>query len=181
MKHFFITGLPRSRTGWLSVLFTYGPSICVHDVTRKHRTEGAIRSYSETHFRDFEYVGFSDSGLPWIDVNPQRDFPGAPVVIVERDPTEVVESLERVGVPLDLAQSVVADGIKRIQEFEKSNYHLYVHYDDLGLEETARMVWKWVLPDIPFNEERWKMLDGMTVDIDVKRWGAQIKDDNETE
>lgn len=32
MKHkYFITGLPRSRTAWLSVVMTYGESWCFHD------------------------------------------------------------------------------------------------------------------------------------------------------
>lgn len=59
MKRFLITGLPRSRTAWLSVAATTGMSICHHEPG-----DGELQSVEEIWGQEVSaaYVGIADAG-----------------------------------------------------------------------------------------------------------------------
>ncbi len=78
VKHFFITGLPRSRTAWLSNLMTTGSIICLHEATLNEFVD-VVASGNYTH------VGMSNTNL-----YEMGDVVGdSPLLIVERDIDEV--------------------------------------------------------------------------------------------
>lgn len=94
---FLITGLPRSRTAWLSVAATNDQSICLHEPTiHLDRWEDVFDKVWQGHWS--RYVGISDSIMGFhLSEIIERCRPR--VLIVERDIHEVEASLRRLGVP----------------------------------------------------------------------------------
>jgi hypothetical protein len=83
---FFIVGLPRSRTAWLSVYFTAQGFFCYHDGLNGCKD---IQSYRK---KMLGACGDADSGLLLIDV--EKEFPDSKIVVIERSLKEVMQSLE---------------------------------------------------------------------------------------
>lgn len=81
---FFITGLPRSRTSWLSVLFS-DDAVCAHDLL--------ARSKSLQDYKAKLGAGDSDSGLIWIYEWASKEFPSSRWLLVRRNPEQSVASL----------------------------------------------------------------------------------------
>lgn len=93
MRHFFITGLPRSRTAWWANLMSTGDSLCTHepglaaeDWLDKYRPKETARWP--------RYLGNSDGTMlaSWREV--QARFPGAPWLVLDR-PTEEAREATR--------------------------------------------------------------------------------------
>ena len=90
-KHFFITGLPRSRTTWFAALLSGKDTFCFHEESVNHFT---LESYEEAlNKEEYEVVGDSNSMLPLTDINTH--FPSSPVLIVHRDIDDVVKSANK--------------------------------------------------------------------------------------
>ena len=88
---FLITGLPRSRTAWLSVAATNDQSICWHEPTITLRRWEDV--FTEVWGRsNHRYVGISDSALGF-HLREITQLRGIRVLIVERDIAEVEASL----------------------------------------------------------------------------------------
>lgn len=133
---FFVTGLPRSRTTWFSAYLD-----CEHDllgrVTRK-----AFYKIMPT------LTGLSDSGLMFTDFQKKWD---APTLIIERDPLEVAESMERIGEPIPAA--LLSMGVAKLAEVQglrvpideiderlpEINDYLGLEYDPIRAERYKRM------------------------------------------
>lgn len=166
MKPFFITGLPRSRTAWLSVVFTIGDSFCFHEALRftRNGTE-MLAMFKQTGAK---HVGNSDSLLPFFYNDIARYFPDAPIVIIERDPKEVFESLERVfGVK---SQLIIDETLVRLESIRHDA--LIVDYSDLDNEPVLRKMWAHCLGDVPFNRQKWLSLRELNIQIDSKKYMA---------
>lgn len=95
MKHFFIVGLPRSRTAWMANWFTYGDSFCFHDglagISSKEDYAAKLQS------KNASYVGDSDSGLVFLDL--KYLYPDSPVVVIHRSIVKCQMSMKRAGIP----------------------------------------------------------------------------------
>lgn len=78
--NYFVIGLPRSRTAWLSVFLSQSGNYCHHDGLNGCRTIDAYRQKIGTH-------GDSSTGLMMFDVD--KLFPGAPIVIIEKNDIEL--------------------------------------------------------------------------------------------
>lgn len=92
MNSFFITGLPRSRTKWFSEYFTQCGAPCIHEAT-------GLCSDNDVYALIEARVGISDTGLWTLDL--ANKYPYLPLVIIQRAPSEVKESLEAIGLPWD--------------------------------------------------------------------------------
>ena len=79
MMNFCITGLPRSRTAWFAAYFTASGHLCAHEGMR------GCNSVSEYYKKMEDYEGDSNCGAVLINCKK--------TVIIERDPTEVKNSL----------------------------------------------------------------------------------------
>ncbi len=98
MKNFFITGLPRSRTAWLSVFMSQGNSFCYHEAMRGCKTKQEY--YDKLALEGYDYVGDSNSALTYTDY--QEKYPEAPLVIIHRPTVEIYESLRLLGIRIEL-------------------------------------------------------------------------------
>lgn len=89
MKTFFILGLPRSRTAWLTNLFTTENVHCFHDVI-------GLLTFPELQalFKqpNKEHVGATGT-LPFDFEGLKKQFPNAPIVIIERPLNECYASI----------------------------------------------------------------------------------------
>jgi len=93
-KHsFLVTGFPRSRTAWLANFLTYGESFCFHEaINGCYDWKTYFKKLSNVNCK---YVGNSDSGValsPLVKQMPEI----MPVVIIERDKLDVIDSLENI-------------------------------------------------------------------------------------
>jgi hypothetical protein len=161
---FFIFGFPRSRTAWLSNWFTGGGSFCWHD------EDPRVLDVSSPADR---WCGLSDSltGLNYSTVF--RTFPLAPFALIERDIGDVHNSVMDMGMGIDpnrlwarlyeleLAHAALPASVLRIP---------YAELDDMAVIQTLE---RHLTPGRTFDERRWRMLDGLRVEICEHKYVVQ--------
>lgn len=158
---FFITGLPRSRSAWLSNLFTTDQTVCHHD-----------KPYEEHLLVNPRRVGFSGPEIAAQFTEIRKQHPECPWVVVLRNAGEALTSLKHWAGDL-LPQDDVVD------VFWKERVHLIAHicthanvqtvsFEGLNDEINTRLIWAHLLPGIAFDLERWKLLCGLNVQQQLK-------------
>lgn len=88
---FFITGLPRSRTAWMSAFLSNGDVVCRHEALKYCKSKA---DFSRLMRHPKKRVGTADSVLMWSDFRAR--FPNAPFIIIDRNPNEVCAALEQI-------------------------------------------------------------------------------------
>lgn len=167
---FYVTGLPRSRTAWLSVaLSDYTRVACLHEPLAwldEYTPEALLKLLDATRCPT---AGVADSGLPVVAPDLPSLLPG-PVLIVWRDPEQVITSLARY---LGGDESVHAGGVAamhaRLDGFRHRYEHMTVRFEDLGSLEVMRSVWQHLIPHLPFQRRRIESLMRMRIDVDPAR------------
>lgn len=149
---YLITGLPRSRTLWMS---KFMPN-CVHEVAQD------IDALDDLYRINVD--GISDSGLgfylEWILENLK-----VPTLIIDRNIDEVEKSLSEMGLGLP-----ITNFCELLQEkLLLSKNHplvLWVKFDDLN----ARMeeIWQHLVPNIPFDHERFEQMRQTEIVVNVE-------------
>lgn len=175
---FYITGLPRSRTAWLAVAMSdWRVSACLHEplVRADYRDDGSLeiqsltRMFVRTHC---PYVGLSDSGLSVMAPDLPEIAPG-PILVVRRDPEEVVDSLTRyLGGERDVHAGGVALMQQALDAFVVRHAALVkvVEFDALGSTDIMRQIWHHLLPsEIKFQRRRVESLQPLRIDPDPAR------------
>ncbi len=77
---YFVVGLPRSRTAWLSVFLSQSGMHCFHDGFNGCKT---LKEYHEKIY----CCGDSSTGLMLFDLN--KEYPDSPVLIIEKTEEEI--------------------------------------------------------------------------------------------
>lgn len=125
MNHFFITGLPRSRTAWFSNFLTFGNSFCWHDgFDGLENFEGfKVRM----NLDGCENVGNSDPAnlLFWREISFW--YPKARWVVIRRPFEEVVKSCSKFGID----RSFLEFSWGHLIAIENALDPLVVKFDDL--------------------------------------------------
>lgn len=124
-RKYFLTGLPRTRTAWFSEFL---PD-CLH--------EGMSGCYSHKEYISKLVGGDSSCGLMYFPI--RRYFHDAPIVIIERDFEDVVESLKAINLFND---NVLKELIEASHLLRKMN-GLRVDYNNIDLEE----IWNYLIGD----------------------------------
>jgi hypothetical protein len=164
---FFITGTPRSRTAWLSALFTTERTLCYHEPQ-----ESAIDLVKRHPDRT---VGISDPSLVFKFDALRKEFPHAPWVYIQRNPDEALASLilwarPHFGALTHLAPGAVEEALRALMyrhtaESDRMKRHaLVLTYDALDNPGTLEWLWTWVFPTIPWDVERWKVFNGLRIE-----------------
>jgi hypothetical protein len=90
-RYFFILGMPRARTAWLSVALTFGESVCAHEgvagCASFEEYAGKLRSAPS------RIVGDSDAALAYWIPQLLSGFPNARFAVVTRPAAEALASL----------------------------------------------------------------------------------------
>lgn len=172
-ERFLITGLPRSRTAWLSVAATTQRSICLHEPTAHVSSYSALRDLWRPSFG--HYLGFSDSSLSlWLgrilaDVKPRT-------LIVYRKPGEVLTSflnyMQTSGVEINAKD--VGDYLGGLQEeiFKYRNHPLVrvLSFEDLNDYDKVLGSLTWLIPGNEFPDLR--ALMAMNIQVD-RKWAIK--------
>lgn len=158
---FIITGLPRSRTAWLARVATIEDwSICEH--------EPSLEMDGPSDLVDFflrsasEYVGVSDShlaqALPMI-------FQAMTIktLIVLRDPIEVTQSLERLG----LSPRMIGPSLQGISTVMGSPLVRTIKYQHLSNSYKVRKALQWLMPDAKISLRDIEALQGQKIEVDI--------------
>lgn len=164
-NYFFVLALPRSRTSWVANLLNYSNSFCYHEALRECSSLDELKDLLDSH--EEEYVGNSDSALVPYFYDLIETFPNAKILLIERKPHEVVESL----LDFQLTDNYVKTENwinklhQQIKEIKRHPQVLTVKHTDFNELEKCKEIWEYLLPTIPFNEKRLKFLDDLYVNI----------------
>jgi hypothetical protein len=164
-KPFFICGLPRSKTAWMSVVASGQQSLCLHEPTAN------VESFEELTalWADdrFEYIGVSDSSLV-MQMGRILSEIGPRTVIIDRDIEEVVHSINCYIAPAGYEWDSRAHCFAAQAELEKYRGHplvSWVDYDDLKDIDFVEAVLKWLMPTATFP----KLAELIHMNIQVDR------------
>lgn len=150
MTPFLISGLPRSRTAWLSILFTHYPSFCLHEGLSKFGDVGSmVKAFSMSGVP----VGDSDSGLTLF---PDAVLSAAAagqvrLAVIDRDAADVYVSLNEFykGSPYS-ASDVMAKALPGHKAIMASPDALVVKFDDLSDETKVAELYQHLIPGLAF-------------------------------
>lgn len=115
-------------------------------------------------------AGNSDCGNVFF-IDRMMEIMDAQIVIVRRDLQEVIASLDRIGEPFAENETVKAAD-KILDEIPRRYSCLQIGYNDLN-EHGCKLIWEHCT-GTEFNRDRWEMLDGMRINIDINRKAANI-------
>lgn len=176
-RHFFITGLPRSRTAWMANFFTTGESFCFHDAMKDGFDMATLRAAFESAMpRNYDYLGDADSGLLLCPGQVYEAHPFAPWLFIRNTPERSAASFEEYfrkvpypGVPLGAsmleAMKVAEIYYREALEIVPEQNRIEVEMSDLENPEVMRKVWQWLVPELPWDEKRYRLLDGLRVNV----------------
>lgn len=141
---FIVLGLPRSGTTWLANLLTTQQSLCLHDPFA-HLLPEQIKG-------DGRRLGVSCTGLCLMPslLASQR----CPVVVIERDVADCDASLAEIGLG---SAAPIKPHLDRVQAKRFA-------FSDLWDEYQARRLWIYLLPGIPWDGPRYRLLRDMRVE-----------------
>lgn len=170
MSAYLIVGMPRSKTAWMSVVASMVPgSICHHEpVTRFKRWECCFDIWKNTAM---PHVGIADSGLGFhlerilAEVAPR-------VLIIRRDPKEVIESLKRIS-PTQInyePENLVRALTESLDAFAAAPGVLSVAFEDLERPEIVANCLNHLIPGGTLSEDRIRELIDLNIQVDVDRF-----------
>jgi len=170
MKHFFIIGLPRSRTAWLANFLTNGDALCHHELMRACNSLDELRAKMVEAAR-YNVVGDADPTLAANLPQLMEKFPEAKFVFVLRPVAEAAASYRAAFPKLECSDDRMRELIDRMlaaaQEMadeDKPPFKrvLMVDYKDLDKPEICNRVHTFCL-ERPMANQRWELLDGLRV------------------
>lgn len=144
---FLITGLPRSRTAWWSVVATTPQSICRHEPLKDSNSfEELAAVWSDPKV---DYVGVSDSGLVPVlhrvmeEIQPRT-------LIVDRPAAEALRSFDNYmrGVPFDRRAAALyfEASAKALRCFHDHPLVKVVKFADMNDPDAVVQAYRWLMP-----------------------------------
>ena len=164
IRPFFILGLPRSRTFWLSKFLTYRDWTCGHEELRHIRSFEDVKSWLSQ-----PCVGSAETALsPFWRLLPKD----ARLVIVRRPVAEVKDSLLRLPMgegagfdPIALDALLKRTDAKLDQIAVRwPSFKLRVNFHDLGNEAVCKEIFEWCLP-YQFDAEWWRAFSKVNLQV----------------
>lgn len=163
MKEFFlILGLPRSRTAWLSTLFTAGDVFCWHDLGAEYKTPGDIVFRMQT---TPGVVGLADPAaamiLPYLleELHPR-------IAVINHD---FEDSLASMAFACGLAKSVCRAGMEMMMQAVEAaramDHTLTVELSHLDEEPTLRKLWDHLVPGHAFPGLNLERINNMQIQV----------------
>ena len=151
MIKFMVLGGARSATTWCANWLTTDDTMCLHDPLLEYTK----RSLDLITIPGKE-IGISCTSTllfpEWFLKHPARK------IILYREPAESNNALEALGLPpLDVPAHCA-----RVAAAVTAGIPIY-HWESVFVRDTAREIWKHLLPHRPFDEYRHDLLTGMNV------------------
>ena len=176
-NNFFITGLPRTRTAWLSCFFTSNNVFCYHEILRYiKKEEGIDKVISKLTNRKEMYVGNSDSSMPIWGEKIHDIVKDSPVVVIERDEKEVIESLTDIFGHQEHMEYHIKEASDRLKVIKEKYNCISVHFYDLDDSSYVKSIWEHCVPKLPFDMDRFNQLNVTDIIVDKNRYLEGIED-----
>ena len=163
MSNFFVVGLPRSRTAWLANFLTYNGRFCYH--------EGVDGCSTITDYKNKLGQDKGDSCTALMLLNIHKEFPNAPVVVIESDIKRAVEfSKHTYGKDLTKEFEMLKEKMRFIK-----GLRIPLHAINDSLED----IWSYLI-GTPYDKERGDLLKNMNIqtnnyfNYDVKKVGELL-------
>lgn len=190
MIPYFITGLPRSRTAWLSVLLTWGDSFCFHEASSTCGPIENLPSYMGLidGMYCYNHIGNSDPNLGLFSEEMLAMFPKSKWIFIHRDLVDsylaMAEAMSSEGInpDMDALKKLVSRTLCGITDLTMKlprERKLHVNYGDLRSQSTIQAIWNYLLPDNSFPFERYRMLKDMRISAilnGTKKASPEIKE-----
>lgn len=160
---FLITGLPRSRTFWLSKVVSVDGVSCEHEPSLHMNGLEALYNYYDSRLQSYNYVGISDCMVsPMLDtiltIMPM------PTLIVMRPPNEVVQSLLAAG----LDPSRLSLGMSGIAKVLNHPLVKTIEYKNLHNSYKVRKAIQHVMPSLKITSNRIEDFQSKILTIDAE-------------
>ncbi|MHB8727567.1 MAG: hypothetical protein ACYC9K_00855 [Sulfuricaulis sp.] len=154
---FFILGLPRSRSAWLSAFLTTDKTLCYHDALALCRTPNDMHKLG-----DGRLTGNADTGLalfyPW--VNAQR----AKRIVIKRPMEEVWASVEQLGLP--------TDGLPLLERcLSRVHADLTINFNEI--DNFLSTLWRVCSGGFPFDEKRAELFKSLNIQTTRLAWAPE--------
>jgi hypothetical protein len=182
-EYFFIMGLPRSRTAWLSNWFTSDTSICLHDASRFCGKEGPKQLRSIIHKTDAfiswngwydkitpkrEYYGTADSVNGWWFNSLEELFPKAKFALIDRNYDEVAVSCERLfGDPCTKELDALFSAHEELKHLPNVKTVKFEHLEHAGVLADLQ---RWLTPRVKFDYAKFELLNGLDITVNHKKY-----------
>lgn len=163
MPPFVIFSLPRSRSAWLSVLFSHGGGSVGHDIGIGCRTPEDFAGRLQGHG---SLSGTCETGAAFAWRLIRDMLPDARFAVVRRDPHEVVASLERFGFTDCSAEIKARD--RHLDEIAAQPDVMSVDFKDLADPAVCGALFLHCT-DRRMSERWWGHMDLMNVQVDMPR------------
>jgi hypothetical protein len=168
-RSFLITGLPRTRTAWLSAMFTVGPVFCAHDLSFSLMRDGGVDAEELADRIELLpgcFHGSADAGTLLMLGDLRERLGNPPVLLVKRPLEHVLLSFCRVTQTTPEQSRLVLEALQaRALEAEKLPGVMTVRFDELDHEQVIRMAWRHLTCDLPFPLDHFQRMRSMRVEI----------------
>jgi hypothetical protein len=150
---FIVVAYPRSGSTWVANWLTTDRSLCLHDPFALGMPEAWP---SDDRLRGISCTGAYLLG-DWLGGY------SCPLAIIERDRADCDASLTRIGLQggIPTPQLAALDGYR-------------IAFDDLWQEDAARGLWAHLLPSVPFDVIRHRLLCDMQVQPHMGKWAPDV-------
>lgn len=161
MSTFFVTGMPRSRTAWMAAWLTTDNTFCFHDVmTRPHLDLSGPGSC--------KYVGYSG---PEVCLEA-RKYSGIPCVTIHRSKEQALASFLKIvkqHPEVKLTEKEIAQWWDERETLLGGLPGKHVSFDLLNNESTMRNLWNYLMPGIPFDAARYRLMNSFNITQDTRK------------
>ena len=146
MNNFFVVGLPRSRTAWFSNFLTYENNFCYH--------EGIEGCFTLAEYKNKLGKTKGDSCTALMLLNLNKEFPNAPVLIIETGIERAVEFSK------EIYGSDLTNEMKNLKEQMRFLKGLRIQLDDVN--DSLEKIWSYLI-GTPYDKKRGDLLKNMNI------------------
>lgn len=173
MRTFFIFSLPHSRTAWLTNFMTHGNAHCFHEALISCHRVSDLKPIFEGTKKPI--VGNADCLNALVADDIMAAFPESRLVVVERNPDKVEQSLSALG---SWNPDMVRWMRNELEQVKAKYAPLIMPYEALSTPEGCKLVWNYCIGDFSdgtsFDHRRWEMLDALNVQIDLEKHTRKV-------
>ena len=168
-KVFFILSSARCRSSWFGNYFTYKDSFCYNEESRYITNFNELIDRIES--RPEKYVGFEDPELLHYVESLYGLFPKATYVLLERNRNVAERSFMS---SQRASQEYTTRKFNRwYQDIEKFKSIIpeyeTIDFDQMDDMEEVKRIWNYILPDCPFDIDRWNLLTALPIYITLTK------------
>jgi len=175
---FLITGLPRSRTAWLSALFSTDNVLCWHEPLSKLGSYEAVKSMLD-NIRGYSHVGISDSSVGFNPIFYIDYFSEYPIVVIKRPREEVVISLVRcLGVSKREANKKVDASFEGLKYITSTRWVMEIEFQALNDSKIVGNIWDYVTRGLPFDILKCEQFQNLVINKHSSKIISSINMDN---